>query len=99
MNFSDQEYFPPRRKTRPVKVGRHTGVPLETRGALGVYDADKDVLMLYGAAKVPHYNRDAISKMLGLAAGRNPHARRACRAGTLVSRRALPQADAVVHRW
>src|SRR2546429_8449496 len=24
MNFSDQEYFPPRRKTRPVKVGRHT---------------------------------------------------------------------------
>lgn len=22
MNFSDQEYFPPRRKTRPVKVGR-----------------------------------------------------------------------------
>src|SRR5579859_5307400 len=24
MNFSDQEYFPPRRKTRPVKVGRYT---------------------------------------------------------------------------
>src|SRR5579863_9284151 len=24
MNFSDQEYFPPRRKTRPVKVGRLT---------------------------------------------------------------------------
>src|SRR5436309_6244179 len=24
MNFSDREYFPPRRKTRPVKVGRHT---------------------------------------------------------------------------
>src|SRR5437764_10458357 len=24
MNFSDQEYFPARRKTRPVKVGRHT---------------------------------------------------------------------------
>lgn len=53
-----------------VKVGRHTGVPLETRGALGVHDADKDVLTLYGAAKVPHYNRDAISRMLGLAPGR-----------------------------
>jgi aerobic carbon-monoxide dehydrogenase large subunit len=53
-----------------VKVGRHTGVPLETRGALAVYDSDKDVLTLYGAAKVPHYNRDAISKMLGLAPGR-----------------------------
>src|SRR5215469_14533996 len=24
MNFSDQEYFPARRKTRPVKVGRYT---------------------------------------------------------------------------
>ena len=53
-----------------VKIGRHTGVPLETRGALGVYDSDKDVVTLYGAAKVPHYNRDAISKMLGLAPGR-----------------------------
>ncbi|MBR0752007.1 xanthine dehydrogenase family protein [Bradyrhizobium jicamae] len=53
-----------------VKVGRHTGVPLETRGALGVYDADKDVVTLYGVAKVPHYNRDAITRMLGLGPGR-----------------------------
>jgi aerobic carbon-monoxide dehydrogenase large subunit len=50
-----------------VKVGRHTGVPMETRGALGVLDANSDVLTVYGAAKVPHYNRDAISQMLGLA--------------------------------
>ncbi|WP_454627066.1 xanthine dehydrogenase family protein molybdopterin-binding subunit [Bradyrhizobium cenepequi] len=53
-----------------VKIGRHTGVPMETRGGLCVHDADKDTLTLYGAAKVPHYNRDAISKMLGLAPGR-----------------------------
>jgi carbon-monoxide dehydrogenase large subunit len=53
-----------------VKIGRHTGVPMETRGGLCVYDADKDTLKLYGAAKVPHYNRDAISRMLGLASGR-----------------------------
>jgi carbon-monoxide dehydrogenase large subunit len=53
-----------------VKIGRHTGVPMETRGGLCVYDADKDTLTLYGAAKVPHYNRDAISRMLGLAPGR-----------------------------
>ncbi|MGA7807568.1 xanthine dehydrogenase family protein molybdopterin-binding subunit, partial [Bradyrhizobium sp.] len=53
-----------------VKIGRHTGVPLETRGGLCVYDAEHDSLTLYGAAKVPHYNRDAISRMLGLAAGR-----------------------------
>jgi CO/xanthine dehydrogenase Mo-binding subunit len=53
-----------------AKIGRHTGVPMETRGALGVLDANSDVLTIYGAAKVPHYNRDAISKMLGLAPGK-----------------------------
>ncbi|MGX9426910.1 MULTISPECIES: xanthine dehydrogenase family protein molybdopterin-binding subunit [Bradyrhizobium] len=53
-----------------VKIGRHTGVPMETRGGLCVYDTEKDTLRLYGAAKVPHYNRDAISRMLGLAPGR-----------------------------
>ncbi|WP_238122191.1 MULTISPECIES: xanthine dehydrogenase family protein molybdopterin-binding subunit [unclassified Xanthobacter] len=49
-----------------VKVGRHTGVPLETRGALAVYDAARDVITMYGASKVPHYNRDSIARMLGL---------------------------------
>ncbi|MEF2070587.1 xanthine dehydrogenase family protein molybdopterin-binding subunit [Consotaella aegiceratis] len=49
-----------------VRVGRHSGVPLETRGALAVHDAATDVLTMFGAAKVPHYNRDAIARMLGL---------------------------------
>jgi aerobic carbon-monoxide dehydrogenase large subunit len=53
-----------------VKVGRHTGVPMETRGALCAHDPKTDVLTIYGAAKVPHYNRDAISRMLGLAPGK-----------------------------
>lgn len=53
-----------------AKIGRHTGVPMETRGALCVPDTDRDVLTVYGAAKVPHYNRDAISRMLGLAPGK-----------------------------
>ena len=48
-----------------LAVGRHTGVPLETRGAIGVWDGD--ILRMYGAAKVPHYNRLAIAGMLGLA--------------------------------
>ena len=47
-----------------VQVGRHSGVPLETRGAIGRYDAARDVLELYGAAKVPHRNRDTICRML-----------------------------------
>ena len=49
-----------------VGIGRHTGVPLETRGALGWHDAATGVLHVSGAAKLPHYNRDAIARMLGL---------------------------------
>jgi CO/xanthine dehydrogenase Mo-binding subunit len=44
--------------------GRHSGVPLETRGALGRYDAARDVLELHGAAKVPHRNKELIARML-----------------------------------
>lgn len=53
-----------------LKVGRHTGVPLETRGALAVHDDTTDTVTMYGAAKVPHYNRGAIAAMLGLAIDR-----------------------------
>lgn len=47
-------------------VGRHSGVPLETRGAIARFDPGHNRLELYGAAKVPHYNRNAIAAMLGL---------------------------------
>jgi carbon-monoxide dehydrogenase large subunit len=48
-----------------LSVGRHSGVPLETRGAIARYDAANDVLEMHGAAKVPHWNRDNIARMLG----------------------------------
>src|SRR3984893_5391960 len=48
-----------------LTIGRHSGVPLETRGALARFDAARDVLELYGAAKVPHRNRDALARMFG----------------------------------
>ncbi|HML13801.1 MAG TPA: xanthine dehydrogenase family protein molybdopterin-binding subunit [Xanthobacteraceae bacterium] len=48
-----------------LSVGRHSGVPLETRGAIGRYDAARDVLELHGAAKVPHRNREVLATMLG----------------------------------
>ena len=48
-----------------LSIGRHSGVPLETRGAVARYDAARDVLELHGAAKVPHWNRDALARMLG----------------------------------
>jgi aerobic carbon-monoxide dehydrogenase large subunit len=48
-----------------LSIGRHSGVPLETRGAIARYDAARDVLELHGAAKVLHWNRDQIARMLG----------------------------------
>ena len=50
-----------------LKIGRHSGVPLETRGAIARFDAARDMLELYGAAKVPHWNRDSLARMLGRA--------------------------------
>ena len=54
--------------TLDLTVGRHTAVPMETRGALARYDASRDVLELYGATKVPHRNRDALVRMFGRSA-------------------------------
>jgi carbon-monoxide dehydrogenase large subunit len=48
-----------------LSIGRHSGVPLETRGAIGRYNAATDMLEMYGAAKVPHWNRDQLAKMFG----------------------------------
>ena len=48
-----------------LAIGRHSGVPLETRGAIGRYDAARDVLELHGAAKVPHKNRESLARMFG----------------------------------
>ena len=50
--------------TLELKTGRHSGVPLETRGAVARFDAGRNVLELYGAAKVPHWNRDSLARML-----------------------------------
>jgi len=46
-------------------VGRHSGVPLETRGALACYNPSADVIELHGAAKVPHATRDVLARVLG----------------------------------
>lgn len=48
-----------------LSIGRHSGVPMETRGAIGRYVAETDMLEMYGAAKVPHWNRDQLAKMFG----------------------------------
>jgi carbon-monoxide dehydrogenase large subunit/6-hydroxypseudooxynicotine dehydrogenase subunit gamma len=48
-----------------LTIGRHSGVPLETRGAIARYDAQRDVLELHAATKRPHPNRDVLARMLG----------------------------------
>ncbi|MBY0336886.1 MAG: xanthine dehydrogenase family protein molybdopterin-binding subunit [Acetobacteraceae bacterium] len=48
-----------------LACGRHSGVPMETRGALAFVD-EGGVLRMLGAAKVPHHNRLALARMLGL---------------------------------
>ena len=49
-------------------VGRHSGIPMETRGLLARPVASGGV-ELYGVAKVPHYNCATIADMLSLAPG------------------------------
>jgi CO/xanthine dehydrogenase Mo-binding subunit len=48
-----------------LSIGRHSGVPMETRGAIARYDEARDVLEMHGAAKVPWWNRDHLAQMLG----------------------------------
>ena len=47
-----------------LAIGRHSGVPLETRGLVANYDVSRDVLELHGAAKIPHRNRETLARML-----------------------------------
>jgi CO/xanthine dehydrogenase Mo-binding subunit len=47
-----------------LSIGRHSGVPLETRGAIARLNGD--TLEMHGAAKVLHWNRDRIAEMLQL---------------------------------
>src|SRR6266566_5898090 len=49
-----------------LAIGRHSGVPLEGRGAIGRCDAARGILELHGAAKVPHRNQELLARMLGL---------------------------------
>jgi carbon-monoxide dehydrogenase large subunit len=51
--------------TLDLTIGRHSAVPIETRGALARFDVAADLLELYGAAKVPHRNRDGLARMFG----------------------------------
>ena len=55
----------PVRVRERLRVQRHTGVPMETRGLLAAYDAGTRVLTVWGPTKVPHYNRGVLADLLG----------------------------------
>ncbi len=48
-----------------LSIGRHSAVPMETRGAIACYNEARDRLEMHGAAKVPWWNRDTMARMLG----------------------------------
>lgn len=53
-----------RRET--FSVQRHTAMPMETRGLLAEWDEAASHLTVWGAAKLPFFNRRAIAAMMGL---------------------------------
>ena len=61
--FARAEY----RRRETLRCHRHTAVPLETRGLVAEWDAAAGRLTVWGATKVPFFNRRALAPMLGLA--------------------------------
>ncbi len=55
------------RLSERFRIQRHTGIPMETRGLLASYDRGTDIVTIWGAAKVPHFNRQILADLLGRA--------------------------------
>lgn len=53
-----------------LRTGRHTGMPLETRGLVADWDAGRGELSVWGAALVTHYHRRVLSRLLSLPVNR-----------------------------
>jgi carbon-monoxide dehydrogenase large subunit len=60
--FKDAPY---RRRER-FKTQRHYGLTMEPRGVLAEWDAAAGILRVFGAAKVPFFNRRILSGLIGL---------------------------------
>lgn len=48
-------------------VQRHTALPMETRGLLAEWDDSESRLKMFGAAKLPFFNRRVLAEMMNLA--------------------------------
>ncbi|GAA4830986.1 xanthine dehydrogenase family protein molybdopterin-binding subunit [Saccharopolyspora rosea] len=53
-----------------VEIGRHAAVPLEPRGLVAEHSEADGTLQVWGATKVPVFNRDVLARMLGMPAER-----------------------------
>jgi CO/xanthine dehydrogenase Mo-binding subunit len=53
-----------------LRTGRHTGMPLETRGLVADWDRGHGHLTLWGAAIVTHYHRRVLSRLLQIPVNR-----------------------------
>ncbi|MBL0888356.1 xanthine dehydrogenase family protein molybdopterin-binding subunit [Myceligenerans indicum] len=49
-----------------LDTGRHSAMPLENRGLTVGFDHDTERLVVWGAAKVPFWNRNVIARYLGV---------------------------------
>lgn len=61
-SFSDAYYT---RRERFV-IQRHTAMPMETRGLLAQWDSATETMTVYGATKIPFFNRLSLSRMLNI---------------------------------
>ncbi len=58
--FRDAEYT----RKEVLRVHRHTGNPMETRGLVASWDAGRGELTVWGMTKVAHFNRAVLSSLL-----------------------------------
>lgn len=56
--------------TRYYQMGRHSGIPLETRGCVASYDHRLDELTVYMSTQVPHLIRTAMAPLLNMSENR-----------------------------
>ena len=60
--FRDAEYT----RKEVLRVHRHTGNPMETRGLVASHDGGRNEVTVWGMTKVPHFNRAVLSSLLEL---------------------------------
>ena len=58
--FKQAEYV----RKEQLYAHRHTGNPMETRGLVAAYDAEKDLITVWGASKIPYLNRSMLATIL-----------------------------------